>query len=66
LAMPKMNGAEAASVLKRTLPRIPIILFTMYSEFVGNSIAAATGIDVVLSKPDGMTKLIQCAQALLA
>lgn len=66
LAMPNMSGAEAASVLKQTFPLIPIILFTMYSEFVGSSIVAATGIDVVLSKPDGMTQLIQCAQALLA
>src|SRR3982074_1635567 len=30
LAMPRMNGAAAASVLKRRMPRTPIILFTIY------------------------------------
>src|ERR1700692_4378898 len=30
LSMPRMNGAAAASVLKRTMPHVPIILFTMY------------------------------------
>ena len=29
LAMPKLNGAEAATVLKNTLPETPVILFTM-------------------------------------
>jgi chemotaxis response regulator CheB len=28
LAMPEMNGAEAASVLKRMMPQVPIILLT--------------------------------------
>jgi DNA-binding NarL/FixJ family response regulator len=30
--MPRMNGAEAARTLKKLMPEIPIILFTMYSE----------------------------------
>src|SRR5438270_3474924 len=30
LAMPRMNGAEAASVLNQTVPEIPIILLTLY------------------------------------
>ena len=29
LTMPEMNGAEAARVLKRLLPQIPITLFTV-------------------------------------
>jgi CheY-like chemotaxis protein len=55
LSMPGMNGAEAASVLKRMMPRVPIILFTMY-EF-GDTIAKAIGVDVVLSKPEGVQQL---------
>jgi CheY-like chemotaxis protein len=38
LAMPRMNGAEAASVLKSTLPERPIILFTMYSDLHADSL----------------------------
>jgi len=32
LAMPQMTGAEAAMVLRNTLPAVPIILFTLYAE----------------------------------
>ena len=56
-SMPKMNGAEAASVLKRLIPEIHIILFTMYSEDIGRSVMSAIGVDAVLSKPDGLAAL---------
>jgi len=57
LAMPELNGAEVASVLKGAMPDTRIILFTMYRENVGEYLTSAVGIDVVLSKPDGVTKL---------
>ena len=57
LAMPELNGAEVASVLKGAMPNTRIILFTMYRENVGKYLSSAVGIDVVLSKPDGGTKL---------
>lgn len=65
LAMPRMNGIEAAVVLKSESPRRPIILFTMYSEAMGKSLIAAAGVDMVLSKPDGMTQLAAGVVALL-
>lgn len=65
LAMPEMNGAEAASVLKMTVPEVRIILFTMYSENVGSYLTSAIGIDAVLSKPDGMTALVTAVDAAL-
>ncbi|HTC41560.1 MAG TPA: response regulator transcription factor [Candidatus Acidoferrales bacterium] len=57
LAMPELNGAEVASVLKRAMPETRIILFTMYRDSIGKYLTSAAGIDVVLSKPDGVTKL---------
>jgi DNA-binding NarL/FixJ family response regulator len=66
LAMPEMNGAEAASVLKKSMPDLPIILFTMYSEKVSNQLKSAIGVDAVLSKPDGLTKLAKVVDAVLA
>src|ERR1700756_747487 len=30
LAMPRMNGAEAASILSQTMPEVPIVLLTLY------------------------------------
>ena len=64
LAMPEMNGAEAASVLKKLMPKVPIIVFTMYSENIGRSLTSAIGVDMVLSKPDGMMALMEAIHAL--
>jgi DNA-binding NarL/FixJ family response regulator len=66
LAMPEMNGAETASVLKMAAPEVRIILFTMYSENVGSYLTFALGIDAVLSKPDGMTALLNAVEAAIA
>jgi DNA-binding NarL/FixJ family response regulator len=66
LAMPGMNGIEAAAVLKDLMPNVPIVLFTMYSEVLGQSLTSAVGVNLVLSKPDGMGKLVESVQNLLA
>jgi len=63
LQMPEMNGVEAAKVLKQSMPEVPIVLFTMYH--VG-SWAEDLGIDAVVSKPDGLGRLAECVQSLLA
>src|ERR1700687_2612306 len=65
LVMPRMNGIEAAWVIKGMMPQISIVLFTMYKETVGNALASAVGIDAVLSKPDGGWKLLECVRTLL-
>jgi CheY-like chemotaxis protein len=65
VAMPRMNGVEAASVLKRMMPDVPIVWFTMYQELVGHSLTAAVGVDAVLSKPDGVGGLVECVQGLM-
>ena len=66
LVMPEMNGAEAASVLKMTMPDVRIILFTMFSDNVGSYLTSAIGIDAVLSKPEGMTALVKAVDAALS
>jgi DNA-binding NarL/FixJ family response regulator len=66
LAMPQMNGAEVASILKNHMPEVRIILFTMYSENIGKSLTAALGVDVVLSKPDGLRQILKSVRSLLA
>src|SRR4029077_3811406 len=40
LAMPRLNGAEAAAVLKNDMPEAPVILFTLTELHVGNLCAA--------------------------
>jgi two-component system, chemotaxis family, chemotaxis protein CheY len=64
LAMPKLNGAATASVLRRLMPKVPIILFTMYAD-AADKLAQALGVDMVISKPDGVQSLVQKVHSLL-
>lgn len=65
LAMPKLNGFEVATVLQRELPKIPIVILTMYAEELGRSLANSVGVRAVVSKADGMGALIHCVENLL-
>jgi DNA-binding NarL/FixJ family response regulator len=61
-SMPRMNGAEAASLIKKWAPEIRIILFTIFSENIGKSVTASIGIDAVLSKPEGLAALVEAIE----
>jgi len=63
LAMPLMNGLEAASVLKTALPGIPVVLFTLYGDLVRSE--RFFGIANVVSKGDGIAPLLDCVKNLL-
>src|SRR6266404_9748215 len=65
LSMPIMTGAEAAVILKRTVPRMKIILFSMHLDNVSQSLGNAIGVDLTLSKSDGLGKLADHMHALL-
>jgi DNA-binding NarL/FixJ family response regulator len=57
--MPRLNGIEAASVLKKALPNCQIVVFTLYDDALGSRIASAVGVDLVVSKTDGLTNLVK-------
>jgi CheY-like chemotaxis protein len=63
LAMPRLNGAEAAAVLKNEMPETPVILFTMTDLHI-DSLCAAIDVDFI-SKVDGIPKLLERVDALL-
>ena len=63
LAMPRLNGAEAATILRTDLPDTPVILFT-YTDLHADSLCMAIGVDFV-SKIDGLPKLLERVDALL-
>ncbi len=65
LSMPIMTGAEAAVILKRAMPRMKIILFSMHADNVSRSLGTAIGIDLTLSKSDGISNLADHLHALL-
>jgi CheY-like chemotaxis protein len=63
LAMPRLNGAEAATVLKNEMPKTPVILFTL-TDIRPDAICEALGVDFI-SKVDGIPKLLERVDALL-
>lgn len=66
VSMPMMSGIEVASVLRKALPRMAIILVTMHGEKIGKSLASAVGVDAVLAKSEGMTGLLEAVDKALA
>lgn len=53
--MPKMNGIEAATILKRRLPTTRILLMSLYQ--IGPAVVSASGATAVFEKPDDIKKL---------
>jgi len=65
MTMPGMNGAEAGPVIKRLLPHVKIILFTIHTDGVNQALASTLGIDLAISKVEGITNLREHLIALL-
>jgi CheY-like chemotaxis protein len=61
LAMPRLNGAEAATLLRSDMPETPIILFTI-TDLNADSLCEAIGVDFI-SKTD-VSKLLERVDAL--
>jgi two-component system nitrate/nitrite response regulator NarL len=66
LAMPLMNGVEAAMVLRNTMPKVPVVLLTLYAEQLRGAISPGFGVTIILSKADGLAPLLGCLEKLLA
>jgi hypothetical protein len=47
------------------MPTVPIVLFTMYADNFGGKLASTLGVNVVLSKPEGLSKLCDHLKKLL-
>jgi DNA-binding NarL/FixJ family response regulator len=52
--MPVMNGIEAAYELKRIMPDVPIILFTLHAGTIKYSMGQDSPIDLVVEKSDAV------------
>jgi CheY-like chemotaxis protein len=52
--MPVMNGIEAAYELKRIMPGVPIILFTLHAEAMKYSLGQHSPIDLAVAKSDAI------------
>jgi hypothetical protein len=65
--MPKLNGVETASILRRTLPQTKIVGFSALGGDVDlrDELLATKKFDAVLSKLDGLEKLAEAVKALI-
>jgi DNA-binding NarL/FixJ family response regulator len=51
-SMPVMNGIECASVLKVTMPKVPVVIYTSHSRAMIEPHARAVGVRGVIEKHD--------------
>jgi len=66
LKMPGINGIEAATVLKRVLPKTQIVLFSAYTDALGGTaLATAAGVDLVVHK-GSLSDMAQSLKSLIS
>lgn len=65
LSMPVMNGFEAARVLKRVMPTVPLIMYSAFGDEFAEHQARLIGISEVVSKSEHASVLIHKARGLL-
>jgi len=66
LSMPEMNGFEAATVLHKAMPKVPLFMLTSHDTRDVESQAASVGIRAVFSKYTGINALLAQARELLS
>jgi two-component system, chemotaxis family, chemotaxis protein CheY len=64
LVMPGLNGLETAAVLRNVIPRASLVMLTLHGDQIKAVPSSAFGIRAVISKTDGMSKLIECLRGL--
>jgi DNA-binding NarL/FixJ family response regulator len=65
LSMPVMNGLDAARILHRILPSVPVILFSGHSAVFREEEAKSMGISALVSKDDALGTLLGKARSLV-
>ena len=65
LSMPVMNGLDAARVLNRVMPEVPLIMYSAFSDSFTEKEARAAGISVLVSKSENTSVLLGKARSLV-
>jgi DNA-binding NarL/FixJ family response regulator len=66
LAMPTMSGAEAAYTIKRAIPETKVVMFSLYPDPARKDMAKSLGVDLVVSKVDGVAGLMDTLRELMS
>jgi DNA-binding NarL/FixJ family response regulator len=65
LSMPGMDGITASRALKKILPEVRIILYTMYGNLIRRQDVRSAGISAVFSKTEPVEELLDKALSLV-
>ena len=65
LSMPVMNGLDAARALKRLMPEVPIVMFSIHSHAFTEREARSAGVAALVSTFEDTSKLLGIARNLL-
>jgi DNA-binding NarL/FixJ family response regulator len=65
LSMPVMNGLDAALELKRLMPTVPLIMYSLFGDVFGEQQARLIGISELVSKSQPAAILVDKARSLL-
>jgi len=65
VSMPVMNGLEAARILHRIMPDVPVILCSLHTDKMLEMEARGAGVTAIFSKAENMQTLISKARELL-
>jgi|SRR6185295_10995232 DNA-binding NarL/FixJ family response regulator len=65
-SMPVMNGLETATMLKKTSPRLPIVMLTAFKDRFLEQQAFNAGVSWVLSKTEDVSTVVDFARILLS
>jgi DNA-binding NarL/FixJ family response regulator len=65
MAMPGMNGLEAARRLNQIMPEVPLLMYSAFADKFMEREAFAVGVKAVISKASSMETLVSQARTLL-
>jgi len=65
LSMPVMNGLEAARILKRMMPEVPVIMYSAYGDSSTEKAARSAGVWALVSKSENISVLLGKAHSVL-
>lgn len=65
IAMPVMNGLEAARVLRRMMPHVPLIMYSANPNEVSEQSVRSIGVSGLISKSEKVTVLIDTVRGVL-
>jgi DNA-binding NarL/FixJ family response regulator len=63
--MPVMNGLDAALVLKRLMPSVPLMMYSAFDDRSSERRARAIGISELVSKSERFSVLVDKARGLV-